>query len=141
MGMQEEPIEPIDEPITPSIIDNISGLFGVEPKYTTLGTINKRRFSVIAREDIPWLLSVILLGDTSDVNPWKLIEDVYLDLILSTKDGRARRDAIKVLLALNGISVPTSLDQPTPGWVARNVTERGWKRRQEEESKLAGDMY
>ena len=103
---------------------------GSDAKYLGQGEFDMRKLSVIEERDIPFLIYAKIRGQKTRV--WQTIYDMYLNLKVSV-GGRGRKDIIRMEGVSKAGLPETPVEVHKPGWFARNITQRDWKKRLEEE--------
>ena len=102
---------------------------GTSPKKMAQGEFDIRLFSVLEEKDIPLLIYAKIRGKKSST--WRTIGDDYPHLKVSI-GGRGRRDAIRGEAVQRGGVATVEPEIPQPGWIQRNFTDRGWRKKAEE---------
>lgn len=130
---QEPPISreaplPSEEP--ESSQGRLAEQLGTDPKRMMRGEWDIRLFSVIDEKDIPVLIYAKIRSKKSTA--WKTIYDEYPHWRVSL-GGRGRRDAIRGEAVQKGGIAAVEQEIPKPNWVRRNITQRNWRQKAEQE--------
>jgi len=125
-----ESVEPAGENPPDVVGSSLAGELGSDTVVRQRGYTDMRRLSVLEREDLALLLYSKLRGKKTQV--WKMLYDEYLNLMVSV-GGRGRRDIIRMEGVSRGGLPSVSEEIPKPNIIARNIWDRGWKKRVEED--------
>lgn len=109
------------------VATSLAPQLGSDSRDITRGQVDMRRFSVISEGDIAFLFYAKIRGRKSRV--WNMLYDEYLNLRVAV-NGRGRRDIIRMEgVSKGGLPMDLGDDASRPGWVGRNITNRGWKKK------------
>ena len=114
----------------PAIVASIlAPQLGSDRNDVVRGRTDMRRLTVIKESELPFLLYAKLRSRKSKV--WGTVYDELLSLKVSV-GGRGRRDIIRMEGVSKGGMVSVESEIREPGWLARNVYDREWERKQRE---------
>jgi len=124
-----------------TVASNLSAQLGSDALWLSQGQFDMRRLSnlddglVTALAYFSWRGGGFKIGaEGTIVRPrrgvrfWAHIVDSYLNLPIS-KNGLGRRQLIEMQRAALG--TPPPLEPERPGWLARNLTDRNWSKKEE----------
>jgi len=106
---------------------------GTSRRILQKSDVDMRILSVFEKDIIGMLLYAKIKAKKSKV--WDLLYDEILHLFVSV-GGRGRRDIIRMEIASRGGGANVESEIQKPGWLRRNVTDRGWRDKQIEEKGL-----
>jgi len=132
MSNEEEYIPPpgvIVDPGSGIIAEALSPQLGTDPVALDSGRVDMRRLTVLDKEMLGPLLYASLRARSTRV--WRNILDSYLNLSVSV-GGRGRRDIIRMQGVSRGIPQNVESEIQRPNWLARNIYQRDWERRERE---------
>jgi hypothetical protein len=102
---------------------------GSNAQHLGRGDFDMRKLSVIEQKDIPLLIYAKIRGKKSTA--WADIYSEFLNLQVSV-GGRGRRDIIRMEgVSKGGLPEMESASENKPGWLERNVLDRTWKKKQQ----------
>ena len=107
----------------------LAGQLGTDERDLALGSYDMRRLTVIERRDVGILLYAKIRAKKSYA--WATIYDDFLNLLVSV-GGRGRRDIIRMAAVERGGVASVAEEIQRPSWVARNVYDRDWERKEKE---------
>lgn len=119
------------------VAENLSPQLGSDATTLTRGTFDMRRLSIITPELQAALAYFTWRGKKrkqggGGVRFWKHVCDAYLNLAPSI-GGVGRRQLIDMQRAAMGAPPPAMSPEEKPGWFGRNIANRKWRERWEEE--------
>jgi len=112
------------------VAENLSPQLGSDATTLTKGTFDMRRLSIITPELQAALAYFMWRG--KKVRFWHHICDSYLNLAPSIS-GTGRRQLIDMQRAAMGAPPPAMTSEEKPGWLGRNISDRRWREKWEEE--------
>ena len=102
---------------------------GSNAQHLGRGDFDMRKLSVIEQKDIPLLIYAKIRGKKSTA--WADIYAEFLNLQVSV-GGRGRRDIIRMEgVSKGGLPELESPAESKPGWIERNVFDRSWRKKQQ----------
>jgi len=114
----------------PAIVASIlAPQLGSDRNDVVRGKTDMRRLTVIKESELSFLLYAKLRSRKSKV--WETVYNELLNLKVSV-GGRGRRDIIRMEGVSKGGMVSVESEIREPGWLARNVYDREWERKQRE---------
>lgn len=126
-------LPPLNAPIDrgPEVVaTTLAPQLGSSTTYLGRGEFDMRKLSVIGEKDISLLIYAKIRGKKSKT--WATIYDEFLNLQVGV-NGRGRRDIIRMEGVSKGGLPDLSAEMEKPGWFSRNVTDRAWKKRAQNE--------
>ena len=122
------PSAPVDR--GPEVVaTTLAPQLGSDTEYLSRGGFDMRKLSIINERDVPLLIYAKIRGKKSA--SWKSIYEEFLALQVSI-GGRGRRDIIRMEGVSKGGLPDTYAEDNKPGWLSRNITDRDWKKRDED---------
>lgn len=103
---------------------------GSDATHLGKGQFDMRKLSFIEQKDIPFLIYAKIRGKKNPV--WDTIYDAYLNLQVSV-GGKGMRNIIRMEGVSKGGLPEYQPELEKPGFIARNFTDREWKKRAKEE--------
>ena len=104
---------------------------GSNAQHLGRGDFDMRKLSVIEQKDIPLLIYAKIRGKKSTA--WASIYEEFLNLQVSV-GGRGRRDIIRMEgVSKGGLPDSDLTPQEKPGFLERNIFNRDWKKKQQNE--------
>lgn len=114
----------------PAIVASVlAPQLGSDRNDVVRGRTDMRRLTVIKESELTFLLYAKLRSRKSKV--WETVYNELLSLKVSV-GGRGRRDIIRMEGVSKGGMVSVESEIREPGWLARNVYDREWERKQRE---------
>ena len=127
MSKKEERKEPTAEStLAPQLGSDIKDL-------TTQHKVDMRRLSNINPIDKAWISFFLLVDDEEDGGYFKEFCEQYLNLSVSEEGWRVN----KIIQAIASSKGATGVGElmKRPGWLGRNISQRDWKKKADEEGK------
>jgi len=114
-------------PVVDSVADTLAPQLGSDQKFLAKGEVDIRRFTVISGHEMKFLMYGTIRATKSAL--WKTIMDSYPNWKIS-QGGRGRRDIIRMESVSRGGSADVTSEIEQPNIFARNIYNRGWKKKQ-----------
>jgi len=124
--------EQLDQPYDPSpgvIASTLAPQLGSDSSILAQGRTDMRRLTVIARDDMRFVLYATVRAKKSPV--WADLLEAYANWSVSV-GGRGRRDIIRMEAVSKGgaAQVESEINLQPPNVLARNIYNRDWKEKQ-----------
>jgi len=111
------------------VASSLAPQLGSDRNDVVRGRTDMRRLSVVKESELPFFIYAKLRSRKSKV--WATIHEELLNMKVSV-GGRGRRDIIRMEGVSKGGMVSVESEIREPGWIARNVYDRDWERKQRE---------
>jgi len=117
-------------------VSSLSSQLGSAFKYLEEGEIDMRILGVLMDpQDVPKnmrsLVYLLSYADLFDDDAARSLVKNYLHLTVAIR-GRGRRDIIRMESVARGGAVDVGEEIQRPGWLERNITNRGWEEKERE---------
>lgn len=122
-----------EETKEPTAEGMLSPQFGTDPKRLAMGEFDHRIYSKIGDLDVIWLSFFSMVPDTEGGEFCKEFCENYT-LFSRSEDGWQQNKQIQVIAGSKGATSVGELVKK-PGFIQRNITQRDWKKKAEEEGK------